>query len=300
LEQTAADVYCLQEVLSEQVVTLLQEKLGSKYSFHRGHLDGYRMIARTALDLSASLFGLVLMYAAHDVCRLPLPGSGERIMQYLSAISVGIASSYMWRVARQTVLWSFAFSGPASGLLILCRKESVQVRSHWHQPFIEQGGDFMNLIRPRGYLRAKLRICDIPVSVTTMHANAFPTVNVRNAVPIPCGKRSHQLRQGFAASVSQAEDGEALIVTGDLNTQPNFNEIPASEYGFSDACKHLGTYVTVPRTEVLLSVFPETHEDMCLDYQFVKALVVEAAQLVHFGQVSDHLPVKVTYFPEKS
>lgn len=291
LQDECADMYCLQEVFSERVVELLKEKLSHEYHFLYGRNGLSRTLARYAAHVACCLLVFALVVATR---RLVLLFSTSWIAGSLSALIVAILGFHCVLHAQRTVLWSFCFTGPAGGVLTMCRKDFGEVASNSFHAFDEQRGDFLNLVRKRGFLCTEIRVQGYLVTFLNMHTNAFPSISLLNAYPMPSLERQKQLRQGFAHAANSGHDG-ALIVVGDFNTTPELQEIPASEFGLESAWKIGDVCVTVPLTKALLQVFPATETDMCLDYQFSKGLKVEEAHVVQSGQISDHLPVRVAY-----
>jgi len=59
LREEAADVYCLQEVFSADIVQLLRSELGSEYEFLHGQVGSLRVISKRAVEA-----GMCLVFAA--------------------------------------------------------------------------------------------------------------------------------------------------------------------------------------------------------------------------------------------
>lgn len=135
---------------------------------------------------------------------------------------------------------------------------SVQLVSQSFHPFTEQRGDFLNNFQRRGYIAATFRIGTSQlITLVNMHTNAFPSISLRNAWPTPCLHRQKQLAQGFRHATSRDRGAvtslnrgqEGLIVCGDFNTLPGDDEIPAAEFGLTNAWAQIqpsGPCVTVP------------------------------------------------------
>jgi len=231
------------------------------------NLCAYRLVARHGFGLMVQSFVLLFIAALCWMC---------------------------WNRIQQTVWWAFVFGGANGGLVTLCRKASVHVRSTLHQDFKEQGGDFLNIARARGFLTVQVHVRGTDLTVFNIHTNAFPTVSVRNALPIPSLERKKQLEQAFRCA-SHIGCKEAVVVLGDFNTSPGDGEIPMAKYNFASALPLDKTITTLPITPKLLQVFPETRADMCADYQFFRDLSLMNAEVLNTGDLSDHLPVRATY-----
>lgn len=290
MRDEAADVYCLQEVFSEAVIRELEKELGAQYVVLRGQTGHahvpFKYVAQCAV---------ILLFVASAAFVAWSCSAWSRSSLLASALVAGIALLAFWRSARRRVLWAFVCGSTPGGLLLLCRRETVQVRRASFQPFDAQGGDFMNLVRRRGYLSSKLLIRGSPVTLVNAHTNAFPSVSLRNAKPLPSVDRALQLRQACHEAACIDKD-ESFIVAGDFNTEPDDGEIPAAAYGLVNSWNRDDSYyVTIPLTAMLTQVFPETPHGLCSDYQFSKGLAVHHAKVLQTGDLSDHLPVKIVY-----
>lgn len=289
LRDEAADVYCLQEVFSPAIIGIFEEELGAHYNMVYGKSDR----ARIALKYVAQCFmylllAVLLRFLAH------LGNISRRHSLFLSLICGGLIVYWLWRFARRRVLWAFLWGSIPGGLVVMYRKESAQMCRHDYHSFKVQGGDFMNVVRRRGYLCSKLVIRGKPVTIVNAHTNAFPTISIHNAEPVPSVERAAQLHQACAEADCIGKD-EGCIVAGDFNTNPEDNEIPAKMYGLVNCWSSGDLCVTLPLTATLKHVFPETERDLCSDYQFSKALTIDCAKVLQTGDLSDHLPVKAIY-----
>merc|ERR1711920_790007 len=148
--------------------------------------------------------------------------------------------------------------------------------------------------RARGFLTVQVHVRGTDLTVVNVHTNAFPTVSIRNALPIPSVERKKQLEQAFGRA-SQIGNKEAVVVLGDFNTSPGDGEIPMAKYSLASALPLDKSITTIPITPKLLQVFPETRADMCMDYQFYRNLSLMSAEVLSTGDLSDHLPVRATY-----
>eukprot|EP00928_Gymnodinium_smaydae_P050004 TRINITY_DN33614_c0_g1_i1.p1 TRINITY_DN33614_c0_g1~~TRINITY_DN33614_c0_g1_i1.p1 ORF type:complete len:344 (+),score=40.94 TRINITY_DN33614_c0_g1_i1:54-1085(+) len=291
LREEGSDVYCLQEVFSEHIVQILQDELGGDYAFCRGNDERCRTACCAVLKCILLLASVALSASVLDI--LVASHASTTVQYSLTVIVLGV-SIQLVRAAMHTVLWSFFFKGPPGGLLTICRKDSVRAVANTFHSYTEQRGDFLNVVRNRGFLDTTLLVHGKRTTVVNMHTNAFPSINVQNAYPLASVERQRQIKQAFVHGCTIAED-HALVVVGDLNSTPELNELPVEELGLNNAWRKEEPCITLPLTDALRQVFPDTKQSMCVDYQLSKRLAVVDKKIVQSGQISDHLPVQVTY-----
>lgn len=290
LKQEASDIYCFQEVFSETAAQIMSDELSDEYEFCWIRPHWCRRLLLQVANVSLLSVGATLSLTTLRLLRplLQLPQWGI----WTTSI-VSMASLLCW--TRATVLWSFLFNGPAGGVMTAYRRDVAHASVVGFHAFEEQRGDFLNFARARGYLRTSFDIHGACLTVLNAHANAFPSVSLRDARPTASSERKAQLRHVFADAADIGRSGEPLVVLGDFNSEPDLREIPAAEYGFQDMPIENNSGITAPLTPVLRQVFPDTPAGMRLDYQFSKGLRILKTTALEFGQLSDHLPLKVEY-----
>eukprot|EP00929_Paragymnodinium_shiwhaense_P089482 TRINITY_DN49625_c0_g1_i1.p1 TRINITY_DN49625_c0_g1~~TRINITY_DN49625_c0_g1_i1.p1 ORF type:complete len:365 (-),score=42.20 TRINITY_DN49625_c0_g1_i1:121-1152(-) len=193
-----------------------------------------------------------------------------------------------------SVCGAFLFGSTQGGLLVLVRRKSrLRLTDHSYRDFLVQGGDFLNRMRPRGYMRCKFLAClsepdptaglsplegpkaaaattstssstgPLQVTLVNTHTNAYPTRSPLDAAPIRSEERILQLREAF----DRGGADDLFLGVGDLNTNyPEDDEVPTEEFGLLDADPNGAP--TLPLTPMLKQVFRDTKGDLRSDYQF--------------------------------
>lgn len=289
MQEESADVYCLQEVFSDAQLELLQQELGAEYQCLFGHSSTLVVTGCMVQGILCLIIAALLVVAGWQLTLDHVSYSSIACILGLDA-ALALAFRHIW----QGVLWSFAFGATRAGLVVLVRKQSVQVRSYKYHPFDEQSGDFMNYFRQRGYLQCSLTVRGAPVSIVNLHANTFPTVSMRDARALPSAYRQRQLRQA-CEQADRVDDCEGILVLGDFNSDPKDNEIPAADHALVNAWQGDDAPGTVPLTPMLTNVFPDTDCSLSPDYIFSKGLVLLGSQVLETGDLSDHFPLKGSY-----
>eukprot|EP00932_Pfiesteria_piscicida_P003918 SRR837773.13824.p2 GENE.SRR837773.13824~~SRR837773.13824.p2 ORF type:complete len:217 (-),score=6.22 SRR837773.13824:258-827(-) len=142
MQHEGADVYCLQEVFSEAVVKLFEQELGEDYILVRGQPSWTRALARAGIYASIPVYTAAISYFCQTA-------AGSKLHAWFGYGVLHVAGETLGAVVlrlRPNTWWS---RHPL-------RRCTVQVKDSKYRDFETQGGDWLNLVRARGFLATDL------------------------------------------------------------------------------------------------------------------------------------------------
>ncbi len=273
-----ADVYCLQEVFSDKVARIFERILGKDY-----------IVIRDDSSWATLLIPLVMLSIGFYV--VPKTRSGLVLL---------VGALVLWFLCGTLNCTSFVFGSHRGGLLVILRRDRVELKLKTYRDFNVQSGDPLNLVRRRGYSLVGLTVSGHDLTIVNLHANCIPTTGGLSAEPSFGKERQLQITEAFHAATSAAEKTSGrFIICGDFNANEKGGEIPQDNiFGTRNAWRVANgknPCETVPLSKELASVWSDTPHGLCLDYQFFggNLFVNEASLLKKYR--SDHLPLLVSY-----
>jgi endonuclease/exonuclease/phosphatase family metal-dependent hydrolase len=225
LKDLAADIICLQEVVCPRVLKAFKRSFPSS-GFHcmyfsperglrRGVLVAWGMILLSVLAITALGVGFVTTIVP-DATFGPTTATYTLWITLVTfaTLVVGVLVFYMVRTSA-TYVW---LTGIPTGLVIFVRKSPrLQVLKVTRHLFVEQHGDFLNVLNPRGFIGVDLVFDTAMLRLVNTHLNHGPAT---------CRHRQAQVNELTIFLQSRPLDAFAdVCVLGDLNVPAASQEV---------------------------------------------------------------------------
>eukprot|EP01048_Picozoa_sp_COSAG05_P016632 COSAG05_NODE_2169_length_3442_cov_5.100808_1_plen_510_part_00 len=327
LHDISPDVLCLQEVHTVELCKIYSRFFQDTHeAFYSTAPAGDEDHASACWILSVGVAIAVLaVISAIGAAVLSLGCSllGVRVAGpgYTLAAAAHIAG---WFVLLRESPWLCFLLGTTSPTQItLWRRDKLQCVEARATLFSQQEGDWMNVLRPRGYLSVQLERVDNGCTfwVINAHTNAFPTVpreagqlcpsmmpiecQLREAQSLELTKHARSLR-AMSERSGKAIEANSVLLVGDFNATPElaeYKQIIASGLLDSFLLAGVGRRNTWAHTQnSLCHTGAFTGEDCVMDYIFVlpsahHKLLCKQCEVVcnQPPWVSDHFAVRLLF-----
>jgi endonuclease/exonuclease/phosphatase family metal-dependent hydrolase len=282
------DVMCFQEVMSDPIRRVYLKQFAPDYeclSFDRVNIFGYSSYVLLLLIICTPLFAATIIFSVmfgwrsliellgcFEELGLNFAGIIDNVVPHL-LISLTTATAHRF-ISRATI--GDFLTGCLSCSQLILYKRSLKLLEARQILFAEQGGDFMNWWRPRGFIFALFELSNgAIVGVLNAHTNALPCTKVTEACPISDSHRITQMHEMCKFAKQEATKRNCtILIAGDMNALPEFEEVLVMEKeGFHNAftdANPKSKCVTWSQYNPLANVFQVGAEDYCLDYIFYR------------------------------
>jgi len=185
------DILCLQEVMSCAVADRYSQTLGDNYGTFWVSAWTWPGVT-SAVCLLLALVVLLFFVLAAVALAAGIPVHPLAIFVFAAVVIFGDYCN----IQRATI-FGFLGRGPAGKQVLFYKRSKLKKLSEQQFFFKEQGGDFMNLWNPRGFLHATFEIphSDRKLHVHCTHTNALPCTTTTDAQPVSDPSRLAQMEE---------------------------------------------------------------------------------------------------------